>query len=242
MHRRPYRHSPWLDVIGLLLVGGVVLGGVAFLVYHAGGAASPKARMSFDTRQTSPRAPSRTAQRSPTAHPPHPPRSRSEPPRSSGSFLSDRRGAQPSGTTAPFSEAWRAEATPSLSAPSGSPDRPSSTHPDASSPTPDQSGPELGSQAGSMPTGANWQAEARRLGHQARALSSQLGQLDDEREQSNQTASSEAPSGPERPPAARRSDQDVPSPPPPSVPIDDHLHWLLVLGVLWGAWRVWQGG
>jgi hypothetical protein len=37
------------------------------------------------------------------------------------------------------------------------------------------------------------------------------------------------------------SGRDVPNPPDP-VPIGDHLHWLAVAGLLWGAWRIARRG
>lgn len=43
------------------------------------------------------------------------------------------------------------------------------------------------------------------------------------------------------PTAQASSDPGTPTN-PDQVPIGNHLHWLMVAGVLWGAWRLAQGG
>ena len=248
MRRDPYhRRSVWIDILGVLLTGAVLLGGAGYVLYHAGDATRG---MSGGFSQGS-RAPS-MMQGSRTARP-----SRSSGGRGMQSgavrpFLSSRSSSSPSGAAAPFSEEWRTAATPSLTEPSASSGEISPGAGDASarfSVTGNSASRSFGQSGDGRPrygaadrsVGSEWRAEARLLGGKARALSSQLGQLN---RQSNAQESTTGPSsrtaGSGSGADARTADRDVP--PPPSVPIDDHLHWLLVAGVLWGAWRLWRGG
>lgn len=254
MSHTPYRHSVWLDVFGLVLVGTVVLGGVGYLLYHTGHAAHQRLHVSVDFRESSG-----------SARPPQRPRS-SQSSSAARALRATPRGSRPltanpppsiaeargprAGTEAPFSEAWRAEVLGPRAVSSAAP-RSTPTEPGAFSESPslgrlgtgasgstDETTGDAGLSA-SGPVGAQWRAEAQRLGRRARALSGQLGRMHRKRGP-GATAGSESEGGQNA--SARRSGGTVPEPPPPSVPIDDHLHWLLVAGVLWGAWRMWRGG
>ena len=258
MRRGPYRHSVWIDVFGIVLVVAVLLGGAGYLLYHTGGAANgPSGNFSRGSGSASPiqghrsARPSRTfgggTARGEAVNPLLSSRSNSAP---SGARTS---GAA-SGGGAPFSKSWRSNATPSLTGPSASSGNASpgragtaSSRADGfSSASPRTSGRFGG--RGAQSGGANassrsgWRAEAQRLGGQARALSSQFGQLDRASEREKQASANDPESGEARTASASRSGQNVPDPPPPDAPIGDHLHWLLVAGVLWGAWRLWRGG
>lgn len=254
MSHTPYRHSVWIDVFGLVLVGTVVLGGGGYLLYHTGHVAHQRLHVAVDSRESSGsvRPPARTrrpqassAARAPRATPRGSRPLTANPPPS----IVEARGSR-AGTEAPFSEAWRAEVLGPRAALSDAP-RSAPAGPGAFSESPSlgrlgtgasgsTDGPtgDAGPSA-SGPVGAQWRAEAQRLGRTARALSGQLGRMDRKRGP-GATAGSESEGG--RNASARRSGGTVPEPPPPSVPIDDHLHWLLVAGVLWGAWRMWRGG
>jgi hypothetical protein len=254
MSHTPYRHSVWIDVFGLVLVGTVVLGGVGYLLYHTGHVAHQRLHVAVDSRESSGsvRPPARTrrpqassAARAPRATPRGSRPLTANPPPS----IVEARGSR-AGTETPFSEAWRAEVLGPRAALSDAP-RSAPAGPGAFSESPSlgrlgtgasgsTDGPtgDAGPSA-SGPVGAQWRAEAQRLGRTARALSGQLGRMDRKRGP-GATAGSESEGG--RNASARRSGGTVPEPPPPSVPIDDHLHWLLVAGVLWGAWRMWRGG
>jgi hypothetical protein len=250
MPRDPYnRRSVWIDILGIVLIGAVLLGGAGYLLYNAGGAARS---MSGDFSQGKGSASHVQGFRSAPSF------------RPSGGGGAQRRATRPllgsrsrsphPGTAAPFSKEWRSEATPSLVGPSSSSGMSSSgtNSPNAGAWKPAHSGtagsPPLASRSfgtgGAQPGaagGSGWRAEARRLGGQARALSSQLGQMDRQsRAQGNTATSSSRSAGSASGANAQTADGEVP--PPPSVPIDDHLHWLLVAGVLWGAWRLWRGG
>lgn len=56
MSRDPYyRHSVWIDVFGIVFVGVLLLGGIGYLLYHMGGAASGMSGgFSQQSRSTSP--------------------------------------------------------------------------------------------------------------------------------------------------------------------------------------------
>jgi len=256
MSHTPYRHSVWIDVFGLVLVGTVVLGGVGYLLYHTGHAAHQRLRVSVDPREGNGGVRTRSPQharptRSPSfAHSPHAAPRRSQPRRPSPSTPSVGDGGPAAGAGVPFSEAWRTDILASLADPSIAPrSTPAELGAPAKTSSPGRSGTgasgSMGSTIGdggasaSGPAGASWRTEAQRLGRTARALSGQLGRMDRKRGP-GATAGSESEGG--RNASARRSGGTVPEPPPPSVPIDDHLHWLLVAGVLWGAWRMWRGG
>lgn len=258
MNRGPYRHSVWTDVLSVMFAGAVLLGGAGCLLYHAGGAVngsssnfSQGSGSAFPIQGHRSARPSRSSgggtARGEAANPLLSSRSNSAP---SGARTS---GAA-SGGGAPFSKSWRSNATPSLTGPSASSGNASpgragtaSSRADGfSSALPRTSGRSGG--RGAQSGGANassrsgWRAEAQRLGGQARALSSQLGQLDRASEREKQASANDPESGEARTASASRSGQNVPDPPSPNVPIGDHLHWLLVAGVLWGAWRLWRGG
>jgi hypothetical protein len=250
MRRDPYRHSVWIDVFGVVLVGAILLGGVGYLLFQAGGAAG-----GVGTDLPRGGGVSSPAQSSRLARPSRPSDGARVGGGTSHPLLSSRSRSAPSGTAAPFSEGWRADATPSLTGPSassgqGSPGSAGGAAPNLSGTSGSSSGSAKrfgsgGARHGDAdrPAGASWRAEARQLGGQARALSSQLGQMAqrDGRGTTEQSSSQEESGGAETA-SARTSSQNVPNPPSPSVPIDDHLHWLLVAGVLWGAWRIWRGG
>ena len=258
MRRGPYRHSVWIDVFGIVLVVAVLLGGAGYLLYHTGGAANgPSGNFSRGSGSASPVQGHRSARssrssgggtaRGEAANPLLSSRSNSAP---SGARTS---GAA-SGGGAPFSKSWRSNATPSLTGPSASSGNASpgragtaSSRADGfSSALPRTSGRSGG--RGAQSGGANassrsgWRAETQRLGGQARALSNQLEQFDRASEREKQASANDPESGEARTASASRSGQNVPDPPPPDAPIGDHLHWLLVAGVLWGAWRLWRGG
>jgi hypothetical protein len=254
MSHTPYRHSVWIDVFGLVLVGTVVLGGVGYLLYHTGHVAHQRLHVAVDSRESSgsvrPPARTRRPQASSAARAPRAtPRGSRPLTANPAPSIVEARGSR-AGTEAPFSEAWRAEVLGPRAALSDAP-RSAPAGPGAFSESPSlgrlgtgasgsTDGPtgDAGPSA-SGPVGAQWRAEAQRLGRTARALSGQLGRMDRKRGP-GATAGSESEGG--RNASARRSGGTVPEPPPPSVPIDDHLHWLLVAGVLWGAWRMWRGG
>ena len=77
--------------------------------------------------------------------------------------------------------------------------------------------------------------EAEQLAGTMRALSGRLGQMDGGSSQS--ASETQADSDPGSPDDPDRRNPGSPS----NVPIGDHLHWLAVLGVLWGAWRIGRG-
>jgi len=160
-------------------------------------------------------------------------------------------------SSVPFSSSWRERATPRLSGDAGASDTKQlfSGSAGASGGAPDAVG------SGSISRGRSareeeatrpslgrgsergWIAEARRLSGRARALSNQLGHMARKSEHTNSEGrqSGEARTGSSGAGAATQADN--PSlPDEPTVPIDDHLHWLLVAGILWGAWRLWRGG
>jgi hypothetical protein len=257
MHNGPYRsrHSVWVDVLAIVFVGAVILGGAGYLLYHAGGAAPGFTEGSGGHAGAA----------SPRSVPPPAGPSRSFRGSGGGPALGRRTGPPSSGrsgdggnSAVPFSESWRSGATPDLG-----------VTPERSGPAPSSGGraggaapseiPQPGSPAiASSPSGTvpgaggasygstdrspGWRAEAKRLGGQARALSSELRRLNQQSPETERETSSDdpatatAPSG-----SAETSDRDVPNPPDP-VPIGDHLHWLAIAGVLWGAWRIGRGG
>lgn len=248
MRRDPYRHSVWIDVLGVVLVGAILLGGAGYLVYSMGNSAS---RGSAESSLRGGSSPSMRGSRSGQTS-----RSTSGRRAQSGTarpLLSSRSESASSGGTAPFSEEWRAEAAPSLAGPSATSGAGlgegggAGLNRSGAGNSPSRSSRSFGDGAGSgdadRSARSDWRAEAQRLGGQARALSSQLGQMSqrDGRDATEQSSPQKESGGP-RSASASRTNQNVPEPPPPSVPIDDHLHWLLVAGVLWGAWRIWSGG
>lgn len=243
-----YRHSVWIDVFGALLFGAVLLGGVGYLLYHAQSSTSGL----IDGAEWERPLPSAVRGQRPGA-----PSSRSlrrRVPRSSSNPLFSSRLERPSSREAvPFSKSWRSEATPSLTEPSSSG---AGGHGGSGGSASAGSGPVVGSarssgrenwygggaEASGRTDGGQWRSEARRLAGRAQALSNQLGQMAREPggEQRGE-ASSRGISGESTTSATAPSDdRDAPS--PPTVPIDDHVHWLAIAGVLWGGWRLWGGG
>jgi hypothetical protein len=41
--------------------------------------------------------------------------------------------------------------------------------------------------------------------------------------------------------SAAQTNDNPGTPPQPTLPIDDHVHWLLAVGLLWGVWRLSRG-
>jgi len=78
--------------------------------------------------------------------------------------------------------------------------------------------------------------EAKRLAGKMRALSEQLGQMQGGATAASVQGRSDA-SAPSELEAPNRRETGSPS----NVSIGDHLHWLVVAGVLWGAWRIGHG-
>lgn len=169
-------------------------------------------------------------------------------------LLGDRSGAASPGAEAPFSSSWREGATPSPTGPSGSAGEGAPGPGGSASGSSGASGLLGGSQSpASSPSyrggtrrpersggtaRESWQGEAQKLAGRARALSGQLGQL--EREASRSDGKKETSGGAlgeaSTASASESDDREVPN--PPNVPIDDHLHWLVVAGLLWGIWRL----
>lgn len=89
---------------------------------------------------------------------------------------------------------------------------------------------------------SEWTAEAQRLAGRAQALSSQLRALERESAARSSQETAEAAGEGSAAKASASSNDNPGTPENPTVPIDDHLHWLLVAGVLWGAWRLHRGG
>lgn len=180
MHRGPYRHSVWIDVLGVMFAGAVLLGGAGYLLYNAGGAVNgSSSNFSRGSGSASPVQGHRSAR----------------PSRSSGGgtargeaanpLLSSRSNSAPSGARAsgaasgggaPFSKSWRSNATPSLTGPpassgNASPGRAgdaSSRADGFSGASPRTSGRSGGGNAQSggsnVSSGSGWRAEAQRLG------------------------------------------------------------------------------
>lgn len=254
MHNGLYRHSVWIDVFGVLLFGAVLLGGAGYLLYHAENAVTG---LAVETRWQEEQAlgaqrPRRGPVRRGASR-----RALAYSPPVAGPLVGEELGP-PRALEAPFSEEWRDRATPRLSDPS--PPSGGGLQGDVGGGAAARPGPAV---ASSQPSGvrgwesagtggssgrasSRWRAEARRFAGRMRALSNELGQM--ARESSGREGGEASPrqgSSPEASAASASaasvssSDRDVPD--PPSVPIDDHLHWLLVAGVLWGVWRLWGG-
>lgn len=260
MRNGPYRRSVWVDVFGVFLFGAFLLGGAGYVLYHAGGtaassvASTPTAESYHQGRSA---AAARGHQTRPGTEGMFSSRLSSEP----SPLLGDR--SAPTGAATPFSEDWQKRATPSLNGPSpggGAPPSGGGPHGEANlnggtSPGPaiasSRSSESLGKSPGGRSVqaetadrngGEAWRGEARELAGRARALSGQLRQLEQETSggKRKKTSSGNKAPGEASTASATTNDRDVPN--PPSVPIDDHLHWLVVAGLLWGAWRIWRGG
>lgn len=254
MRNDPYRRrSIWIEVVGILLSGGVLLGGAGYLLYHVESAAPDVAVQSFGPG-------------APFMEPGPRPTRRGGGAAARGGFeatpdggnplLSDRSGPAPTGTDAPFSKGWRGQATPTLTGPSSDEGAShgggvasgggTSAGGAASSGPAVASSPRVGGRQGSKSVrsggvggGADWHGKAQKLAGRARALSGQLGQLEREASRSDGKKETSAGSlGEASTASASESDDHRDVPNPPDVPIDDHLHWLVVAGLLWGIWRL----
>lgn len=252
MQNDPYRHSVWIDVFGVVLFGALLVGGAGYLLYHAEDAAPGHAVESArDVKAPAP------MQRHRSVRPSRSSRGsggRKAQNRTSNPLLSSRSTTVP-GRAVPFSRSWRGEATPTLT------ESPSASGGGAlgstggAGPRSEESSIASSRSFGSSGTGGNsreaenrsvgssWRAEARRLGSRTRALSGALRQMNRESSEGRDDASSQKETSSETAASggrARSSDRTVPNPPDP-VPIDDHLHWLVVAGLLWGVWRIGRG-
>lgn len=251
--RSPYRRSVWIDIFGIVLFGAVLLGGAGYLLYRAGsGAGGLAGGTSGGGTPTVGSAPQRSVGAS--RHP----RGLASPRRGAGPLLGSRTVPSASGTQAPFSADWREGATPDVTVPSaassggdarGGGIRSASPEPSVTSSRP--SGAHgRGDLRASETGGSSWRGEARQLAGRAQALSSQLRQMDRSSSEPGGTISSQkhastsaagtgaSASGPGSPgDPSRRSGPGDPS----SVPIDDHVYWLAIAGLLFGVWRL-RGG
>ena len=245
--RHPYHRSPWVDVAAVVfvlallgaplaylatdLLGGASRGGGGAVVASGGGAApTPHA------------SPPRAAWRSGAET------SRSSPfaPRIAGRASASRA----SGSQAPFSASWRAQATPSLTTPDGSGSGSNGAFQRAG-----RDGPSgIASRGGPVARGhgspgassghPDWVGAAREFGQSALALSRQLEQMDRDPVQRSlgpEAAPSEGTGRASGPSSAAQTNDNPPLPGEP-VPVGDHLHWLLVAGLLWGVWQLQGAG
>ena len=254
--RSPYRHSVWIDVFGVVLVGAVLLGGVVLLSgtgsFHFGSSLSGLseavpghgARGSAIANGASARGPAPTARRGPTIGASRVPPGVSNPLSSGGGGAS---------APAPFPDGWREQAVPDLTGPSvGAPAAPVGGSKVAGQEQGESSGPVLASRRSSRGSGASAagrgsggaaerRAEAERFADQATALAGQLRQMSEpsgsEEEAAPSAEKAQTSSVGSR---AKASDPENPDG-PDQVPIGDHLPWLAVVGVLWGAWRIGRG-
>ncbi len=249
----PYRptYSVWLEVVGVLLTGALLLGGVGYLLYHASGTVSSQTALGPTAGPSHQGGPSPAVRGRQSARPaPSGENIFSSAPRP---LLSDRSG--PTEAETPFSEGWREQAVPNLTGPSpsgdgaafrrgtGTGEASSAGRATGASPSPGGPGGAGGSRSfksgnASQSGGPAWRGEAQKLASRAQALSGQLRQLKRESPGGGRkkNAPSEDASGEASTASASTNDRDVPN--PPSVPIDDHLHWLVVAGLLWGIWRL----
>jgi hypothetical protein len=250
MRNGPSRHSVWVDVFGVVLLGALVLGGAAYLLFQAKHIPRTLAVETMQEAERRTASQRRRAQQTPRSQPrtygrtvrPSPP---SEP------LLGSRSGALSSPSTVPFSKSWREGATPRLNGTAGGPgtaaQEPSfGATSGANGAAAMRTSPSIAARGGGTSGGTDynsgWQAEARRLAGRARTLSGALRQLDRSEETSGESPSQRSASARTAATGGQptSSDRDVPNPPDP-VPIDDHLHWLVVAGLLWGAWRIGRG-
>lgn len=249
----PYRRrSVWIDVFGVLLFGAVLLGGAGYLLFQMGGAIGSSGG-GGPAIGGEPAISSRGASPAPRAEPGlqgH----RSAPASRSPSLFGD--GASSIGGTGaevPFSDNWRSRAAPDLTGPSGSSGAWSEDGAIGGGP-PESEGPTIASQRSQSGTEsrsarartgggeAAWQSEARNLAGRARALSNEIAGLDRSDSQAGSGETDTRDNAPEQAATASASSNDRDPGDPPSVPIGDHLHWLVVAGILWGAWRIGRGG
>jgi hypothetical protein len=249
--RSPHRHSVWIDVFGVVLVGAVLLGGVVLLIgtgsSHFGlSEATPghSAGGSAIANGASARGPAPTASRGPTIGASRVPPGLSNPLSGGGGGAS---------APAPFSDGWREQAVPDLTGPSvGAPAAPVGGSKVAGQEQGESSGPVLASRRSSRGSGASAagrgsggaagrRAEAERFADQATALAGQLRQMSEpsgsEEEAAPSAEEAQTSSVGSRAKASGPGTPDDPN----QVPIGDHLPWLAVVGVLWGAWRIGRG-
>ena len=254
--RSPHRHSVWIDVFGVVLVGAVLLGGVVLLIgtgsSHFGlseAAPGRSAGGSAIANGASARGPAPTARRGPTIGASRVPPGLSNPLSSGGGGAS---------APAPFPDGWREQAVPDLTGPSvGAPAAPVGGSKVGGSKVAGQeqgesSGPVLASRRSSRGSGASAagrgsggaagrRAEAERFADQATALAGQLRQMSEpsgsEEEAAPSAEEAQTSSVGSRAKASGPGTPDDPN----QVPIGDHLPWLAVVGVLWGAWRIGRG-
>lgn len=239
----PYRHSVWIDVFGVVCLGALLLvplGYLATTMMGRGGGGGGSSIIAGARSSVS--APTRRPDR--TGRPPRLPAP------SNPLFGGGPAGEGVSGIRAPFSSDWREQANPSLTDPStGSPSGGAQVGRGGSG----QAGPTIATRRplgttwgetyqGGRRGGSSWRSEAQTLSSRARALAGQLGQMD--RSATGKTNS--ARSGKTKTASGGRSSSSAASDPgtpgdPSQVPIDDHVHWLAVFGLLWGVWRIWRG-
>lgn len=240
--RPSYRHSVWIDVLGIVLFGAVLLGGAGYLLYHAGGAASGLGGGAVATSGGEGSVPEGLGPRHTAQRPA--PSSRSNP-----LFGGGRAPAQSgSGVEAPFSESWQEEATPDLTGPSsGAPGAPSGGGASAGDEGPEPGGAAIASRGRTGSGGparaergsGGWRAEARRFSGRARALSNQLGQMarsgpEEQTKSTREDAPATTSAG--RTSSSASSDPGTPGD-PSQVPIGG-LEWLAAAGALYALRRL----
>lgn len=240
----PYRHSVWIDVFGVVCLGALLLVPLGYLATTTveGNWNSGTQRDLVGGERPSTRAPTRDLARTR--------RATRIPDLSTPVFGGGPVSGGVSGTRAPFSADWREQATPSLTDPStGGPSGGAQAGRSGSG----QTGPIIATRRPSRTTwseteqggrrgGSSWRSEAKRLSSRTRALAGQLGQMarsaTDKRTSEQSDKVETASRG--RSAASAASDPGTPGD-PSQVPIDDHVHWLAVFGLLWGMWRIWRG-
>ena len=212
---------------------------------HDGGHRLPLSRDAGSLVGASARGPAPTASRGPTIGASRVPPGLSNPLSSGGGGAS---------APAPFSDGWREQAVPDLMGPSvGAPAAPVGGSKGAGQERGESSGPVLASRRSSRGSGASAagrgsggaagrRAEAERFADQATALAGQLRQMSEPSGSKEEAAPSaeEAQTSSSVGSRAKASDPGTPDD-PNQVPIGDHLPWLAVAGVLWGAWRIGRG-
>lgn len=238
----PYRHSVWIDVVGVVLFGAVLLGGAGYLLYHAGGAAhrlGEGGAVASGGHTAAPAQPGRRARRSAQGA------GQSRSPLFGGGRRST--GGR-SGVEVPFSEGWQEQATPDLAGPSsGAPGAPSGGDATVGAEGPESSGPAIASRGRSGSGGparadrggGGWRAEAQRFSGRARALSNQLGQMvrsgpEEETESSREDAP--ATTSGRQTSSSASSDPGTPGD-PSQVPIGG-LEWLAAAGAIYALRRL----
>lgn len=241
--RSPSRHSVWIDVFGIVLVGAVLLGGAGYLLVHAGGTTSSLGGgvvASNGERSAPPSLGGGLSARRPAPNP------------APSSLLEGDRAVTPSGSRVdvPFSESWREQATPDLAGPTGSGGVPSGGGTIGGG-TPEAEGPTIalrwspsgtGSRSARTRTGSEgsaWRAEARQLSGRARALSNQLGQMERAASEEETRSSREVSTAKTSGGGGEASASSGPGTPedPNQVPIGG-LEWLAAAGVVYALRRL----